>query len=869
MTSISWATHNRAGEITYKHLSGLTYEFTITTYTKTSSIDADRDELQIFWGDGTASVLARSSAIELANNVKRNQYIGSHTYSGPFRYVVYVIDPNRVESVINMQNSVNVPFYLEDTLNILDPTVLGYNSSPILLNPPIDFGNVGEVFVHNPNAYDPDGDSLSYRLIPPKQSLGFNVPGYVSPDKIGSGPNNILQLNEKTGEIRWDAPQRQGIYNIAILITEYRNGIMVGTIVRDLQIIIQAANNQPPIIEGKSLICVVAGDVIDESYIAEDPNTMDVVTLSSNGAPYLLSINNAEFLTHGIGNPTSANFYWETNCSHLRNTDYQIVVKAEDDARIPLTDLKTVEIKVLAPAPQDFIGLYNSSSNQVELSWNELYACSYLDKFQGYSIWRKRGCGFTLDSCETDLTQFGYEKIGETASNTWIDTDLSKGANYSYLVVADFASKSQLGLLYNNFQSIASEEVCIELPLDIPLLYHVDVRDTDQSTGEIYIEWSKPDAQALDTLVNPGPYVVKLYRESGNQSELVFESEATYYDSLWDTSFVDDVLNTEATQYTYKLDFFVSSDEYLGSSDASSIFLSIIPSDSKLELNWKEDVPWENELYYIYQKQEDDTFILLDSIFSQTYLAENLSNDSTYCYKIESYGSYNRDELKDPLLNFSQIVCAQPGDTIPPCPPILNVNNFCTHSDFSKDEYVNYLTWSFEQLCTDSIAEKFYIYYKPNNLEDDYELIDSVFGTQVRQYEHFMEKKSLLGCYRIRAIDESGNISEFSEEVCVSNCPVYELPNAFTPNADGVNDLYTPIEPYSGVSRVNMKIYNRMGNLVFETNSPDINWDGRDLKSGKLLPNAVFYYVCEVYFDTLEGEQKLKKPLSGYIHLIR
>lgn len=46
-----FATHNRAGEITYKHISGFTYEFTISTYTKLSgaSIDADRQRLGISW----------------------------------------------------------------------------------------------------------------------------------------------------------------------------------------------------------------------------------------------------------------------------------------------------------------------------------------------------------------------------------------------------------------------------------------------------------------------------------------------------------------------------------------------------------------------------------------------------------------------------------------------------------------------------------------------------------------------------------------------------------------------------------------------------------------------------------------------------
>jgi hypothetical protein len=195
-----FATHNRAGEITYSQVSGLTYDFTITTYTKASSVDADRSELVIFWGDGSSNTLPRTAEAYLANDIKLNRYTGRHTYSGPFNYVVYVIDPNRIESILNISNSVNVPFYIEDTLKILDPTIYGFNSSPILFNPPIDFGNVNEVFVHNPNAFDPDGDSLSYTLIPPKQGVGMQVPGYVSPTVINPGPDNVLTLDVYTGE---------------------------------------------------------------------------------------------------------------------------------------------------------------------------------------------------------------------------------------------------------------------------------------------------------------------------------------------------------------------------------------------------------------------------------------------------------------------------------------------------------------------------------------------------------------------------------------------------------------------------------------------------------------------------------------------
>jgi gliding motility-associated-like protein len=865
-----FATHNRAGEITYSQVSGLTYDFTITTYTKASSVDADRSELVIFWGDGSSNTLPRTAEAYLANDIKLNRYTGRHTYSGPFNYVVYVIDPNRIESILNISNSVNVPFYIEDTLKILDPTIYGFNSSPILFNPPIDFGNVNEVFVHNPNAFDPDGDSLSYTLIPPKQGVGMQVPGYVSPTVINPGPDNVLTLDVYTGELRWITPKKQGIYNVAILITEFRNGLVIGTVVRDLQIIIQAADNQPPVIEGKQQICIVAGDTINEIYIARDPNVLNKILMTSNGAPYEVDQSKANFQVTQAGNPAYSKFYWATNCDHLRNTDYQVVIKAEDDATIPLVDLKTVVIKVLAPAPKNVIGNYNPTTNEVKITWDENYPCKDSEKFQGYSVWRKVGCGFKVDTCNTDLAAAGYTKIGETKGNEWIDNNLKRGVNYSYLVVAELASKSSIGLLYNKFRGLPSEEICIELPKNIPLFYQVDVKSTDVSNGNIYIEWSKPQAIALDTIKNPGPYVIKLFRSINgtNPYQNIFETTALKYSSIWDTNFVDVGLNTLENSYQYKLEFYVAGDELLGESlVASSIFLSIIPSNQTLELNWTANVPWINEWYKIYKENTLGNFVLIDSTTSMQFLDNPLSNDSTYCYKIEGVGSYQIIGFKEPLLNFSQIICAQPKDTVPPCAPILRVENFCSSDQYEKGVYKNYLKWNFPRNCEDSAATMFYIYYKENP-SSEYSLIDSAVGENSRIYTHELNE-SLSGCYQITAIDIDNNESALSNEICLSDCPIYKLPNVFTPNGDGINDLYTPIIPYSGVSRIAMKIFNRMGNLIFETTSPDINWDGKDQKSSKELPTAVFYYVCEVYYNTINGEMKLEKPLSGYIHLIR
>ena len=68
---------------------------------------------------------------------------------------------------------------------IFNPVFAGPNNSPILLQPPIDFACVGQPFLHNPNANDLDGDSLSYEFTTPLQDVNTPVPNFSSPSAFG------------------------------------------------------------------------------------------------------------------------------------------------------------------------------------------------------------------------------------------------------------------------------------------------------------------------------------------------------------------------------------------------------------------------------------------------------------------------------------------------------------------------------------------------------------------------------------------------------------------------------------------------------------------------------------------------------------
>ena len=104
----------------------------------------------------------------------------------------------------------------------------------------------------------------------------------------------------------------------------------------------------------------------------------------------------------------------------------------------------------------------------------------------------------------------------------------------------------------------------------------------------------------------------------------------------------------------------------------------------------------------------------------------------------------------------------------------------------------------------------------------------------------------MSSCFYLTTVDAAGNESLPSPDTWLYTCPVYVLPNIFKPNADGENELYKPAENRY-VEKIDMKIYTSWGDLVFETDDPEIRWDGTHHSNHKKVPDGVFYYVCDVY----------------------
>jgi hypothetical protein len=236
-----FATHNLGGDISYRCISGTTYEITVNTYTDVNT-PATRCELEIVFGDGSPAdslVCVNGPSVICApygdgiligqsNNVRYGIYKVTHTYPGPGTYHITMTDPNRHNSILNMANSVNTSFGVEAVI-IVNP-LFGAGNNSCAPDNPVDLDTAYTSLFHQFNAHasDTDGDSLVYQLMVPMYAASYTLPAtsfYFGCDTI-------------SGIIDWLDPNAIGYYSFAVRIYEYRlinsQYYLVGYTTRDI-----------------------------------------------------------------------------------------------------------------------------------------------------------------------------------------------------------------------------------------------------------------------------------------------------------------------------------------------------------------------------------------------------------------------------------------------------------------------------------------------------------------------------------------------------------------------------------------------------------------------------------------------------------
>ncbi len=923
------ASHIRAGEIIATRIDPFerTYEFTFIGYR--DNVTGVRFGDGVFsYGDGNFENIATvTNEVQISENLFRVEFRLVHTYAANGAYTVSYEEIYRNAGIANMDNSGDTPFYVESQI-VIDGAV-GLNSTPRFTYPPIDDGKIGLAYRHNPVAFDPDEDSLSYELVIPQQTRGQAVNNYRFPnepefyvsipyfeaDEAGRNEPSFSIDNE--GNLFWDAPgdflnlsgalecppgvERCAEYNVAFKVTEWKKlgGVFrpYGYVIRDMQITISEGDNDPPELQLPTDVCVVAGTNINQIITATDADGHQI-ELSAFGGPFQVpgpaTVTPDPFEFQDT--PAEMTFEWNTVCGHVKGNPYVVGFRANDlpeenGVRVgpSLSDVGTWSITVVGPAPE---GLAVSNAGEaISLDWLP-YACSNAENLQ---VWRRIGpYAFEPDECEVGIPQgAGYQLVGQVAGSevSFFDNEnIAAGAQYCYRLVANFPLEGM---------SYASEEVCITVPVTSPVITNVDVAQTSETDGEMIVKWLPAEEDDESTLYQ----VLRYDNLIGDGTPEVVAS------NIAQLEFVDQGLNTDLIAYSYQV-VSINEDAVTDTAAlASQVDLDLQPGIEQISLSWEARVPWSNQsqrfpYHYIYRNGISETdaslLVLIDSIRADlgqfVYLDDGtitgtaLDQETTYCYYVTTQGTYeNHPTLPEPLLNRSQLACSRPNDITPPCEPefpqIVNLKS-CEETPViatCPDEFFNELTWDIGEItasCDDEVRQ-YNIYFSQSGLESDYEVVATV---NTNSFVH-RGLSSFKGCYRISAVDRSGNESELSEEICNDNCSSIELPNVFTPNQDGKNDTFIPFASFieNGtlrdefcdlfIDKIVFQVFDRTGKEVFAMNSDDpenskfIQWDGRS-NNGNALPTGIYFYQANVQFDVLARSES-NKIFNGWVQILK
>ncbi|MBL0310789.1 MAG: hypothetical protein IPP77_14280 [Bacteroidetes bacterium] len=253
------------------------------------------------------------------------------------------------------------------------------NSAPIFTSLPVPYFCVNQPVNYSHGSVDTDGDSLVYSLITPQNDNGANLSyqgGYNvnSPLPTASG----FGFNTQTGQMSF-TPTAQGVYVVDVLVQEYRNGVLIGSTMRDIEIIVINCNNNAPQINsclnnGNTTGAVVfdcnsiglcPGNEVSFTIGAKDPDGQPL-TVSSNVAAAIPGAT-VTYVTAGSPDTVNITFTWlpMPNDTGFRYFTIQVLDNA---CPIPGLQLITYTISVLDETYAGPDKFYCTTGDPVEVS---------------------------------------------------------------------------------------------------------------------------------------------------------------------------------------------------------------------------------------------------------------------------------------------------------------------------------------------------------------------------------------------------------------------------------------------------------------------------------------------------------------------
>ncbi len=357
------ATHLMGGEIIAQQISGLQYAIALTTYRDTLGVPmANIANFSIKDSNGTV-IMTFSTAYDsvVSGNTLPMYPYGVEVYffvdtiTLPYQGMFTIGWSNccRNGAIQNISSPLSQSMFLQTEVTAMDSLS---NSTPFFLVPAAIFLPVNTPWQYNPLPFDPDGDSLHWDLSFPLNSWNSPCPGFTLPPAAASGP---MSINPITGTITWTA-NTVGNFVATVLVNEYRNGVKIGSIRRDMQFITVQTSIAGPQWNTGSLPVDALGNIhvnliqnssyqLNLSGYSPSGQTLHV---AAYGEPFFTQPNPASFTStgSGINDSISAHILWAPSSAQTRSTPYILAVRLSDGYL--MQDLSII-FQVSATAGQD------------------------------------------------------------------------------------------------------------------------------------------------------------------------------------------------------------------------------------------------------------------------------------------------------------------------------------------------------------------------------------------------------------------------------------------------------------------------------------------------------------------------------------
>lgn len=346
----AWASHAMGADLTYQCLGGNTYRIRLSFYRDCIGINAPANVFvnirsascgqnlgvtcNPIPGTGRQVTYLCPTATSTCNGgtfTGIQEWIYEGVVTLPMQCPDWQFSYNlccRNAAITTISNPGSNTFFIYANLN---NTITPCNSSPTFSNKPVPFACLGQQLCFNHGAVDADGDSLVYTLVNPRQTATNDV-SYINPynavNPLASSP--ALQFNNATGDICFTPTQLQ-VTVMAVLVREFRNGVQIGSVVRDIQITVLNCTNDLPTLSGINGtndydMTVCANQNFCFNIYSNDANAGQNLTVTSNNG-----IPGGTFSAAGSPHPTGT-FCWTPATADISNNPYCFTVRVNDDA---------------------------------------------------------------------------------------------------------------------------------------------------------------------------------------------------------------------------------------------------------------------------------------------------------------------------------------------------------------------------------------------------------------------------------------------------------------------------------------------------------------------------------------------------------